>query len=304
MAEQSVDVKTDQPSSSGSDVKEAASSPALSPEDITASPSAEDSTSVPAEDKPHEQAVPYERFSEKVEEANRLKAELEALKSSPPPVEKEFDWGFDTTDQTKPADQPNAPAPFATEDIESKLSEDLATKPLQTLWPMMLEAARQDRIAARKLESQVRSMPDFNEYEQSYYSVPENVVQQTKQNDELVKYLLAKHRASLQGKPVSRAPTSQPNPATEPSPPPTNGPPPTNVEELAEKYRKEGEARALERINQQRGVTSESTATYQDTVTDEPEFDEAGNEMMRNLGLTPEQTKAAAKNLDSWLRGK
>lgn len=291
------DVKPDQASSAGKDVKEAAPSPAT---DVTAS-----APSTEKPEKPHEQSVPYDRFSEKVEEVNRLKAELESMKTTPPPPEpaEPFNWGFDVP-TNQPSSQPSQSAqlqsPYDPDEIERRLAEDIQSKPFSALWPMMLEAARQQVVAQKKLESQVRGIPDFNDYESDYYTIPDNLIQQTQQNPEIVRYLLAKHRRTLTGKKAA------PSVSTTAAPPPTNGPstPPASMEDLAEKYRKEGEARALERINAQRGMTSESTATYTGEASDEPELDEQGKMLMAKMGLSPDQMKKAAARLDNFMKGK
>jgi len=238
----------------------------------------------------------------KVDEVNELKARLEALENQPPEPQP-FSWeGLGLREEPDP-NANNQTQPMTPEDVEQRMVEDLQSKPLQALWPMMGQAFNQFYQHARQQEAQVRSMNDFRNIESDYYGVPEQLIQQAAQNPNLIRYLLAKHRASVTGKP-GPAPTK----ALDTSPPPetpTNGPttPPQNMEELAEKFRKEGEERALKNIQSQRGAQGESTATIPPADTDEPELDEQGKRYLSQLGLSDAQIKGAAKRLDNYLKG-
>jgi len=292
--------------------------PAPSPaQGVTAeSPAAPDvNLSAPSPDatmstKPHEEAIPYSRFKEEIEKNNQLKAELEAMKSQfteQPP--EPFSWESlyperQTAAPPPPIQQPAQAPVFSPEQIEEKLREDLYQKPFQTLYPIMMEAAKQVIRDQKQQEARVKSIPDFKNYESDYYGVPEDVVLSTQADQELVRYLLAKHRATVTGKQVRNEPSPE-RFASQPAPP-SNGPvkPASSMDDLAERYRKEGEQRVIERLRSQQGLAAESAASMPATSVDDPELDEQGAALMAKLGIPQDKIKSVAKRLDNFVKGR
>lgn len=302
MPKSQVDVKPEPVSSPAPGVT--ADSPPATDVNVSA-PSTEEPVS-----KPHEDAIPYSRFKEEIDKNNRLKEELESLKSQyidQPP--EQFNWNSLYPEPAAPQ-QVQQPAPqqqiYTPEQIEEKLREDIYQKPFQTLYPIMMEAAKQVIREQKKQETRVRGIPDFRNYESDYYNVPEDVVIQTQADPELIRYLLAKHRATVTGKQVRLEPPSgkfidQPISA----PAPTNGPSkPTTMEDLAERYRKEGEQRVIERLRSQQGFAAEGATTINTPSSDEPELDEQGAQLMAKLGIPKDRIKNVASRLDNFVKGR
>lgn len=304
------DVKGDQSPSAGQEDVSAASSTATA--DVNASAS---STEDGSREKQHEDSIPYSRFKEKVDEVDSLKERLTALEK-----EREnapFDWGFsfdnssseqDTSQRPSQSDQP---APFSPDQIEEDLREKIADRPFQTLWPMMMEAARQQIRAERTQEDKLRGIPDFKQYEDQFYNVPDDLVAQAQANPHLVKYLLAKHRATLQGKPAPPPPQSPDN-GNSISTTGTTGT--TRIEtesqsqqgnamdELREKYRKEGEQAILRQLRETGALAAESAASLSTSDTDKPELSDSGKLLMGKLGIG--DTDAVARRLERYMKGK
>lgn len=284
-----------------------ADSPAATDVNVSA-PSPEDAPT----GKTHEDAIPYSRFKEEIEKNRQLKEELESMKAQyidQPPTQ--FDWN-----SLYPDSQPAQPAPqqpqqqqiYTPEQIEEKLREDLMAKPFQTLYPIMMEAAKQVIREESKQESRVRGIPDFKSYESDYYGVPEEVVLQAQSDPKMIRFLLAKHRATVTGKAAPQAPPASNRFIDQPvsTPAPSNGPSrqPSTMEDLAEKYRKEGEARVIEKLRSQQGFAAEGAATIASTPVDEPELDEEGARLMAKLGISGDRTKNVAKRLDNFVKGR
>jgi hypothetical protein len=264
--------------------------------------------------KPHEDAIPYSRFKEEIDKNNRLRDELESLKSqyteTPP---EPFNWNSLYPDQQQAAapqpvpQQQAQPQAFSPEQIEERLREDIYQKPFQTLYPIMMEAAKQVLRDTKQKEARVRSIPDFRKYEPDYYSVPEDVVAQTQSDSELVRYLLAKHRATVTGKtPPPEPAQSQGRFIDQQQSSPANGPsrPASTIDDLAERYRKEGEQRVIEKLRSQQGFTAEGAATIPQASSDEPELDAEGAALMAKLGIPQDKIRNVAKRLDNFVKGR
>jgi hypothetical protein len=291
--------------------------PAASPEtppDVKTSllvPSAEELPATPPV-KPHEDSVPYDRFSEVNEQNKQLKAQLDAaLAAAPAPAEPPDNGNanWDALGLTSPAAEP-APAQnngqLLPDEVELKLRDELYERPYATMAPIIQELARQVIKQERQQESQVRRMPDFQSYETSYYNVPDDLVMQTQGNPEVVRYLIAKHQATLKGTPPPPPPASmqelptQNNPAAAPPvqiPSAAPAGPAKTMDELRAQYMAEGERLAMEKMRRQSGVTSEPATTVTTPATDEPELDEYGKNFMKNLGIPAERLPNVAKRL-------
>jgi hypothetical protein len=268
-------------------------------------PSAEATPAAPAPEKTHEESVPYDRFNEVIAQNNQLKADLEAAiaaASAPaeaPPAEP-VDWnalGLAPPAQEAP---PNNGAVLPDE-VEERLREDMYQRPYQTMAPIIQELARQVIKQERQQESQVRRMPDFQNYESSYYNVPDDLVMQTQGNPEVIRYLIAKHQATLRGTPPPPMPASMQNqaaPTQIPSAAPIAAPAvPKTMDELRAQYMAEGERLAMEKMRNQSGLISESATTIPAQQTDEPELDDYGKNFMRNLGIPEEKFGSVAKRM-------
>jgi len=292
------DVKIDPASSPGQGVTEAP------PASTDVKPPAQPASSEPK----HEDSIPYSRFKEQVDKMKQLEVELaeerelrERLTAAKPD---EYDWNvFGAPAQSQPQPQPvqsSQQQPYSPEEIEARLREDLANKPFQTMWPIIMEGVRQGLTEQKKKEAQVRTIPGFRDVENVYYEVPDELIAQAQSNPELIRFLLAKHRSTV------KQPTAQPKTA---APPPAqsatsgNGNPPANMEELAEQYRAEGERRAIEKLRNQQGVTAEGGYTYSPPASDEFELDDASRGVMSKLGISSDRMGKVANRLASFMKG-
>lgn len=302
--EQMNDVKTDQGSSPPG-------------QGVTAeSPTAQDvkppdpSTGEPSQEPSHEESVPYDRFQQEIAKRKEMEAELEALRNQQVGQTQDSqqqrlqdNWtdlfGNQTARTTTDQQQQQAIPP---EDIEARIRDDMYNKPFQTLYPIMMEAARQVNREQRQREARIRGIKDFRDYESTYYSVPEDIVAQTQSDPEIVRYLLAKHYATANNTPQPTPPPQMQQRMQQqyPTQQPSNGPiqqQPKSMEELAEQYRREGEARYQQKLRQQQGVTSEGTATLPTGGDETYELDDAGAALMANLGISSDRLGHVAKRV-------
>jgi len=254
----------------------------------------------------HEDAIPYDRFQQEITKRKELETELEQLRSQrapdpEPTAPQPKNWTDLFGEQQPPqrVESPQAQQAIPTEDIEQRIRDDMYNKPFQTLYPIMMEAAKQVYRDQRNRESRVRGIKDFREVEATYYNVPEDVVMQTQGDPEIVRYLLAKHYAVSNGlaQPTPPPQMQQGNQPRSATLPPNNGAPATTVEQLAEKYRREGEERAMQKVRQQQGLTSESTASLPLGSGEKFELDDRGRELMINMGIPQNKWESVAKRI-------
>jgi hypothetical protein len=291
------------------DPKDVKIDPASSPgQGVTEAPPASTDVKPPAQpaspEPKHEDSIPYSRFKEQVDKMKQLESELaeerqlrESLAAAQP---EEFDWNVFGAPAQPPAQPQSSPQqPYSPEEIEARLREDLANKPFQTMWPIIMEGVRQGLTEQKKKEAQVRTIPGFRDVENVYYEVPDEIIAQAQSNPEMIRFLLAKHRATVKQ-------SAQPKTTTPPPPPaqsPGNGNPPVNMEELAEQYRAEGERRALEKLRNQQGVTAEGGHTYSPPASDDNELDDSGRSVMSKLGIPSDRMGKVANRLASFMKG-
>lgn len=259
--------------------------------------------------KPHEDTVPYERFSEVNEKNKELQAQLDAALAAaqatppqePPPPEPGNGQPPDFQSLGLAPD-PNAPppqqGPFQYNDqIEEQVRDGIYGRPLATLDPIFREWYRQEKMK----ENQVRRIPDFQQFEPNFYQIPDEIVYQTQANPEVVRFLIAKHQATLQGRTPPAPPPSMQNtgvPSADPNANPATPPsPPTTMDELKKQWKAEGEREAIAKLRNQSGVTSEPATTVTTPTGEEPELDEYGKQFMKNLGIKEEDMPKVAKRL-------
>lgn len=268
----------------------------------------------------HEQAVPYDRFAEVNQQNAELRAQLEALQTPAQPDASQGElaspYGFDPQQQPQQQQQP-----LSWDQIEERVSQDMFSKPVQTMTPIVREILQNELLQQRQQDARVRGIPDFQNYEQAFYSVPEELVQQAQNDPTLVKFLLAKHKETLanRGQAPAPAPATQPQtlkpgpfldsqdaqpavPAQPGAAPPQNGAQ-DPMEALREQYRKEGEQRALENLRKQQGVTSEGTASPPASTGPTAELDSEGQAFMRSMGIPTDQFSEVAGRLNSFVQG-
>jgi hypothetical protein len=259
--------------------------------------------------KPHEDSVPYERFKEVNDQLKQIQAQLDAAQAppetspEPEPSNGQVDWAALGLSPPQQVD-PNQQIQYTQEQIEEQVRDGMYNRPLATMQPIMQEMAQQTvRQELQKL-TQVRRIPDFQKFESSYYNIPDDIVYQAQSNPEVVRYLIAKHQATLQGTAPPPAPASmqqnlptQNNPAVAPVSPTAPAEPPKTMKELQAQWEAEGERKALEKMRNQSGLTSEPTTTINTPPTDSPELDEYGKKFMQNLGIAPEDFGKVAKRL-------
>jgi len=296
MTDPQVDVNTASVPSANAGVP--AAPPAAAPDVNSAPAPSADGESQP---KPHEQSVPYERFSEVNEKLKQLQDELEAAKAqqyAPDDGNGQIDWnalGLAPDSGTLPAQQ--APTSLD-EEFEQRIRDDMYAKPYATFAPIITELARQVIRQERAQESQVRRIPDFRNYESSYYNIPDEIVQQTQNSPEVIRFLIAKHQATLRGTPPPPMPASMAQNSN--YPPPQQVPsaqPAKTMDDLRKQYLAEGERLAMEKVRGQQGVTSESAQTYTTPQADQPELDDYGKQFMKNLGISEDKFNKVAGRL-------
>lgn len=289
----------------------------------TDSPPAQDVNAAPQQapapstgDKPHEDKVPYDRFKEALERAKAAEEELEKIKTQPsseptppkqPTPEDQFDW-FGLGKGQQPTQQPQgqqSQVPFNINDeLEKRIGEDLYTSPVKTLTPLIAEIASQIVAESKQREVRVRAIPDFNKYESQYYSIPDVLVNQVAANPETVRYLLAKHQATIN--PGSQLPNQQktqqsnlvppvnPNPSS-----PGNGQNPSqNWEQMKADLIEQGRQEVLKSLNQTQGTQVEGGQTFQAPSGENFELDEAGKQQMRMLGIPESEWGRVAKRIN------
>lgn len=265
-------------------------------------PSAEGTPSAGAPPaKPHEDTVPYERFSEVNEKLKELQAQLEAAKSQAPeepephyePRNGQLDFqslGLAPDPNAAPAQQ--GPFPY-NEQVEEQVRDGIYTRPLATMDPIFREWYRQEKMK----ENQVRRIPDFQKYEPNFYQIPDEIVYQTQANPEVVRFLIAKHQATLQGRTPPTPPASMQNLPAQNNPAVASPAQPKTMEELKAQWKAEGEREAIAKLRNQSGVTSEPATTVTTAPGDEPELDDYGKQFMKNLGIKEEDMPKVAKRL-------
>jgi hypothetical protein len=313
------DVKKDQAPSPDQGVK------AESPTAIDV-PSASSAEQTPPPEKPHEENVPYTRFSEVLEKNKELEARLaEMTQAGKPPesatpepeAQPQIDWsalGFTPPEPKPPDQQPQqnlqqVPA-LTPEEIEQRLRDDMYNKPYATLAPIIIELAKQVNRSERQAEARVRAMPGFRDIESSFYSIPDDVIVQAQSNPEVIRYLLAMNArssgrslASAANPPQTLASQAAQNAQHIPSSQESTTPPQT-MEELKKQYLEEGKRQALEEIRNQKGMASEGSGFAPPASGDDLELGEYEKGFMRKLGLGEDRDSRIAKRLQSFSGGK
>lgn len=259
--------------------------------DVNSDSSTDDKTAT------QEKAIPYSRFKEKVDEVNRYKAELESLKTSSLLSKKEEtkdDWGF-----LKPSQQQGQQIDLAT--LNDKLRDDFLENPAATL-----ANAFNYMISEREKKGrQLKQIPDFQEYENDFYEVPDEVVAQAAQNPDMIRFLLAKHHKTVKNRNGNNQPTNfqpqQPPPSTQSDP--LSSLPPDVQAQILNKARQE----VLSKMNLQSGLMGERTSAGKPSSKDEPELDEKSKILLMKMGIDmndPKKVKSVTKRLQDYLKGR
>ena len=176
-------------------------------------PSAEETPPVaqPSE-RPHEESVPYERFSEVNEKLKLLQLELDAARTQEPqepePTNGQIDWAALGLQAPQPYDQPQQAPQYTAEQLEEQIREGMYARPLATMQPIIQQYAQETVRQELQKMTQVRRIPDFQKFESGYYKIPDEIVYQAQANPEVIRYLIAKHQATLQGTVPPPAPAS------------------------------------------------------------------------------------------------
>ncbi|TET63365.1 hypothetical protein E3J48_02555 [Candidatus Aerophobetes bacterium] len=271
----------------------------------------------PPVEPPHEENVPYARLKEALDKNKELQAAIDAAVGPKEPVAPaapgpQVPIDFASLGLAPPEPQPQAPlqpgapsplsAPIMTPDeIEQRIRDDMYNKPYATFAPIIIELAKQVYQDQRKSDAQVRSMPGFQQVESSYYSIPDDVVQQAQSNPEVIRYLIAMNARNVAGQPATAPSIPLPNQQTLPVPDPNN--PPKTMEELKQQYIAEGERLAVDKLRNQQGLQSEGAGSIPSPSGDEPELDESQKVFMRRLGIKDEKFKSVATRLQSSVGG-
>ena len=262
----------------------------------------------------HEENVPYARLKEALDKNKELQAAIDAAVGPKEPVapaapSPQTPIDFASLGLAPPEPQPQAPlqpgapsqlqqAPIMTPDeIEQRIRDDMYTKPYATFAPIIIELAKQVYADQRKADAQVRSMPGFQRVESSYYSIPDDVVQQAQSNPEVIRYLIAMNASKATGQPAPVPPAALLSQPSQLPPDPNN--PPKTMDELRQQYVAEGERLAIEKLRNQQGLTSEGAGSVPSPSGDEPELDDAQQKFMRRLGIKDEKFKSVATRLQS-----
>lgn len=269
---------------------------------------------------PHEENVPYARLKEALDKNKELQAAIDAAVGPQEPVAPvvpgpQVPIDFASLGLAPPEPQTQAPlqsgaptplsAPIMTPDeIEQRIRDDMYNKPYATFAPIIIELAKQVYQDQRKSDAQVRSMPGFQQVESSYYSIPDDVVQQAQSNPEVIRYLIAMNARSVVGQPAPVSPVALSPQLPQPSqlPPDPNNPPKT-MEELKQQYIAEGERLAIDKLRNLKGLTSEGVGSISLPSGDEPELDESQKSFMRRLGIKEEKFKSVATRLATSVGG-
>ena len=267
MAEELEDVKATAESSTAEGVKEAVESPP-----------AGDVKSESSTEKKHEEQVPYERLKEKVDEVEVLRARLVEFEAKDEDIDPYA--GLLNEETTTPQVTDMA-------DAETKFREALEDNPMQTMTQFMNQYFYNLKQQDKKNEQQVRNIPGFDDLEKDYRRVPDEFVIKAQQNPEMIRLLLARHEQAVKG---GKAATQKAAVITAPQ----------TVEELAEKYRKEGEQSLLARMKAGESIIAESgnsgaAATSEDT----PELDDYQKSLAKSLGLSEKDFAPMAKRAET-----